>query len=249
VLVPWRARGEWNGELGALGFELSSVQPEQIAKPVEINEDLRVLELAALVQGPTQTFGATCDRAGKVEGGGIESGTRDRPVAVLGLCGLEFFDPTIELGDGFDLDAWEPVAGVSIQVVRMGREFPHEGDEIALDDDDLVANRAGSGGGPGDPEGGVEFVNGSVRFDAGMGFWDAAVVHQTGCAGVAGSGGNAHGQVLRRFRAMHGSLQSPGAGRERTGAKVTHRDGDATWEAKGFCVTRLRVWIIKAAGR
>lgn len=174
-------------------FGLAGEEPEAVGEAVEEDGDVLVFDFAGVDEGLDAAFGAAGDGAGHVKSGGVEGFAGRGPAFKGDVLGFDVFDPVLEGGvdfGGCDLETILDVAGV---VAGGGGEFAHDGDEAALDDGEALADFVPIGGGAGEAEGGVEFIDGAAGFDAGMGFADAPVVHEAGGSGITGFCGDAHG--------------------------------------------------------
>lgn len=201
-----------------LGIFDTGENPEEIGEAVEEEPDDFGDGFAGFVEGEDGAFGAAGDGTGEVEAGAGEGsfGTRGGPVGeadaacFVGFCG---FDEPVEIGLGEGLIVFFRVAGC---VFGEAGEFAHEADEAVLKGVDERNERGIGGGGAGEAEGGIEFVDGTKGFDAEGCFGDAAVEEEVGVSRVAAAGDDAHGvQSNDEFRAVHsGAWQACWAGDE-----------------------------------
>ena len=84
------------------------------------------------------------------------------------------------------------VLDIAGQIFGLRGQFAHDDDQVLLDFQQPFAQERRLGGGSGRTEGGVQFIDAPISFDARMTFGNAAVVHQARRAIVPLFCGNAH---------------------------------------------------------
>lgn len=140
------------------------------------------MHLAGLDEFLDTAFGAAANRARHVESRGVRGCAGSGPAAERNFFSFEFFDPIFEGRVHGGGDDGEAVFGVAIEIFRESGKFAHDSDQILLHLEEALASEFVGGGGAGEAERGVQFVNGAACFDARMRFRDAAIVHQPGGA-------------------------------------------------------------------
>jgi hypothetical protein len=176
-------------------FQLSAQEPEQVGKPVEVGEDLRVQKRAGFGEAYSETFSTAADCARNVHGRRIGKFARDGPIVEdAGKC-LDGVDLSIQRFYHLRRDGRSGFSSAG-----CGTDSGADGEEFALECFDGVVDLAVGRNGAGEAELGDQLVDGSVAFDTFIGFRNANAPGQVGLAGVAPFGCDTHMARVRGNR-------------------------------------------------
>lgn len=184
------------------GFDPACHEPEQVAEAVQVDDDLGIAELIGFLKGADAPFRATGGGAGDVESGGIGGSAGGGPAFVGDFLGFEGGDELVEFLGQAGADRGIAIGDIACEVIHGGGEFAHHRDQVLLDGEQAFAKEGVPGGGAGQSKGGVEFIDGAVGFDTRVTLRNAAIVHQSGAAVIAGAGCNAHEWVANESATM-----------------------------------------------
>ncbi len=169
--------------------------PQEVGKAVEKEPDDFGHGLAGFVEGKHAALGAAGDGARIIEtcAGERTFGTGAGPTGeadALGFVAVGLGDDPVEIGGGEGGVVFFDVAGF---VFGQVGELAHESDEAGLEGVDQRDPLVIAGGGAGEPERSIEFVDVAEGFDAEGGFGDAFAKEEVGFARIAAASDDAHG--------------------------------------------------------